>query len=234
MFNNVFTSTQSAVYEIVVPLNPAGDPELDPVTGRFGPLAPTWTFAETGFFSQFVSSAQRLANGNTLICSGMQKRMFEVTSAGQTVWSHTHTGTGILFQAHSVDRSQWSGDELSVAGGQVDFDYLVDSSLAGQTYLLLGSFSGSSPGTVLPGGVTLPLQADFLTVGMLQQANTGPFVDTLGTIGSGGEGSSSLVLPAGLVPAALVGVHMDFSHVIFDPAMVVMQASNRTTVTFTL
>ena len=234
VFNNVFTSTQSAVYEIVVPVNAAGDPELDPVTGRYGPLAPLWTFQEPGFFSQFVSSAQRLANGNTLICSGMQKRMFEVTSTGQTVWSYTHTGTGILFQAHSVDRSQWSGEELSVAGGQVDFEYLVDSSLAGQTYLLLGSFSGSSPGTVLPGGVTLPLQADFLTVGMLQQANAGPFVDTLGTIGARGEGRSSIVLPAGLVPAALVGVHMDFSHVIFDPAMVVMQASNRTTVTFTL
>ncbi|MFT4513506.1 MAG: hypothetical protein ACI89X_003605 [Planctomycetota bacterium] len=234
VFNNVWTLNQSSVYEIVLPLDPAGNPELDPVTGIYGPFAPLWTFSEAGFYSQFVSGAERLANGNTLICSGMQKRVFEVTPAGQTVWSYTHPGTGILFQAHSVDRSQWSGEELSVSGGQVDFDYLVDSSLAGHTYLLLGSFSGGSPGSLLPGGVTLPLNTDFLTIGMLQQPNVGVFVDTLGTIGTLGEGSSSIILPAGLVPAALVGVNMDFAHVIFDPLGFVMQASNRTTVTFTL
>lgn len=234
VFNNVFTPGQSAVSEIELPLGPAGNPELDPITGRYGPFVPLWSYALPGFYSQFVSSAQRLANGNTLICSGMQKRLFEVTLSGQTVWSYTHAGTGILFQAHSVDRSQWSGEELSVAGGQVDFNYLVDSSLAGQTYLLLGSFSGGSPGTLLPGGVTLPLNADFLTVSMFEQPNAGVFVDTLGTIGALGEGSSSIVLPAGLVPAALVGVQMDFSHVIFDPSGFVMQASNRTTVTFSL
>lgn len=232
VFNNSYTTTESAVFELQLPLDTSGNILLDPVTGRYGPLAPSWSFTEPGFYSQFVSSAQRLNNGNTLICSGMQKRMFEVTPTGQTVWSYTHAGTGTLFQAHSVDRSQWSGAELPVSGGQVDFDYLVDSSLAGQTYLLLGSFSGTAPGTLLPGGVTLPLNADFLTVSMLQQPNVGVFVDTMGTIDASGHGSSSIVLPGGIVPAALVGVSMDFSHVIFDATMTVESASNVTTVTF--
>ena len=44
---------------------------------------PPWTF-----FSSFVSNAQRLPNGNTLITEGMQGRLFQVTPAGQVVWEY--------------------------------------------------------------------------------------------------------------------------------------------------
>jgi hypothetical protein len=54
----------------------------------------------------------------------------------------------------------------------------------------------------------------------------------MGTIDASGHGSSSIVLPGGIVPAALAGVSMDFSHVIFDATMTVESASNVTTVTF--
>ena len=40
------------------------------------------------FFSDIVSNAQRLPNGNTLICSGVRGRIFEVTRAGETVWEY--------------------------------------------------------------------------------------------------------------------------------------------------
>jgi hypothetical protein len=47
------------------------------------------------FFSSRVSSAQRLANGNTFICEGRQGRLFEVTMEGDIVWEYvspyTHT-----------------------------------------------------------------------------------------------------------------------------------------------
>lgn len=38
------------------------------------------------FFSSFLSSAQRLPGGNTLICEGMHGRIFQVTPAGEIVW----------------------------------------------------------------------------------------------------------------------------------------------------
>ncbi|MBI3089351.1 MAG: aryl-sulfate sulfotransferase [Candidatus Tectomicrobia bacterium] len=38
------------------------------------------------FWSNFISGAQRLPNGNTLICEGMWGRLFEVTRAGEVVW----------------------------------------------------------------------------------------------------------------------------------------------------
>ncbi len=40
------------------------------------------------FYSPFVSSAQRLPNGNTLICEGDSLRVFEVTSDHELVWEY--------------------------------------------------------------------------------------------------------------------------------------------------
>lgn len=60
--------------------------ELDPRTGEtvWQYRAPqSWTF-----FSPVISGAQRLSNGNTLICEGMNGRVFEVTRAGETVWEY--------------------------------------------------------------------------------------------------------------------------------------------------
>jgi len=48
----------------------------------FGPAEPDWSHAApdpADFYSSFISGVQRLANGNTLICSGTQGWVFEVT-----------------------------------------------------------------------------------------------------------------------------------------------------------
>ena len=58
--------------------------ELDPLTGRI-----EWEYAaepRASFYSAYISSAERLGNGNTLICDGMNARLFEVTAGGEVVW----------------------------------------------------------------------------------------------------------------------------------------------------
>jgi hypothetical protein len=40
------------------------------------------------FFSPYISGAQRLANGNTLICEGVHGRIFEVTAGREVVWEY--------------------------------------------------------------------------------------------------------------------------------------------------
>ncbi|MCZ6876356.1 MAG: aryl-sulfate sulfotransferase [bacterium] len=58
--------------------------EVDPQTDEIG-----WTYETKpswAFFSSFISGAQRLDNGNTLICEGMHGRIFEVTPTGEMVW----------------------------------------------------------------------------------------------------------------------------------------------------
>jgi hypothetical protein len=57
-------------------------------TPNWGPALPTWTFQAPGFYSMFVGGAQRLPNGNTLVCSGWQGVSFEVTPQGRIVWKY--------------------------------------------------------------------------------------------------------------------------------------------------
>jgi hypothetical protein len=80
----------SAVLELVTPLQEHGTYAREP--GQpFGPAAPVWQYTapeKAEFFSSFISGAQRLPNGNTLICQGEAGRVFEVTPDGQIVWEY--------------------------------------------------------------------------------------------------------------------------------------------------
>ena len=62
--------------------------EIDPVSRR-----KVWEYSIPGaesyrFFSHYVSSAQRLVNGNTFITEGADGRLFEVTPEGAIVWEY--------------------------------------------------------------------------------------------------------------------------------------------------
>ena len=46
-----------------------------------------------GFFSHIGSGAQRLPNGNTLICSDTEGHLFEVTAEGELVWEYINPVT---------------------------------------------------------------------------------------------------------------------------------------------
>ena len=46
-----------------------------------------------GFFSHIGSSGQRLANGNTFICSDTEGHFFEVTDKGELVWEYINPVT---------------------------------------------------------------------------------------------------------------------------------------------
>lgn len=76
----------STVDEITPPVQKDGTYALQAGL-PFGPDQLTWTFRlpDRGF-SERVSGAQRLPNGNTLICSGENGRLLEVNKAGQIVW----------------------------------------------------------------------------------------------------------------------------------------------------
>jgi hypothetical protein len=69
--------------------------EVDPQTNEI-----VWDYRDNppyNFFSSFISGAQRLPNGNTLITEGAFGRMFQVTPAKEVVWEyinpHFHPGT---------------------------------------------------------------------------------------------------------------------------------------------
>ena len=73
----------------------------------YGPVEPSWIYvsdAPSDFFSPMYSSAQRLSNGNTLICSSTGGEFFEVTAEDTIVWRYINpiSFNEPLFQGDSV------------------------------------------------------------------------------------------------------------------------------------
>jgi hypothetical protein len=61
--------------------------EIDPVKKKIVWKYEAKAWGQQGlFFSAFVSSAQRLKDGNTFITEGYPGRLFEVNKAGEIVW----------------------------------------------------------------------------------------------------------------------------------------------------
>ncbi len=80
----------STVDEVVISFDEQGGFLREPGSA-FQPVDASWTYAASDkhtFFSSFISGAQRLPNGNTLICSGAQARIFEINSRGEVVWDY--------------------------------------------------------------------------------------------------------------------------------------------------
>jgi len=78
----------STVNEIVPPVDSLGNYSITPGS-YFGPEDVTWTYIAENpydFYSRNISGSQRLANGNTLICSGKDGIFFEVTSTNEIIW----------------------------------------------------------------------------------------------------------------------------------------------------
>jgi len=100
--------------------------EFDPETRE-----PVWEYEGNPrytFHSPFVSGAQRLANGNTLICEGQWGRLFEVTPQKELVWEYIspffvpdtpqrpESGMNCIFRAYRYDLD---GPEVRGRGNQL-------------------------------------------------------------------------------------------------------------------
>lgn len=92
LFNNGFGRTPefSEVMIISPPQNPEGF-YIKENGIPFGPIAPDYIYSDltelpSPFFSNIVSGAQRLPNGNTLICEGRTGEIFEINQNNETVW----------------------------------------------------------------------------------------------------------------------------------------------------
>jgi len=78
----------SSVEEIVPPVDEHGHYHIEPGE-PFGPSEPLWIYDDPGvFYSNHLSGAYRLPNGNTIISEGTRGHVFEVTEAGVNVWDY--------------------------------------------------------------------------------------------------------------------------------------------------
>jgi hypothetical protein len=94
----------SSVDELILPADKDGKYPREPGS-TFGPDRAVWSYTAPNkpeFFASFISGAHRLPNGNTLICSGPQGTVFEVTPEKEVVWKFQNPspvgGPGIVQQ----------------------------------------------------------------------------------------------------------------------------------------
>lgn len=136
VFNNGFNRPDNA-YSTV---NIIDIPEFDGVTypieedQPFSPSSYDWRYPvepDTSFYSQFISGASRLPNGNTFICEGIEGRIFEVTPEEEVVWEYIcpvtaygpttqgeEPGNNGVFRAYKygLDYPAFNGRDLTPSG----------------------------------------------------------------------------------------------------------------------
>lgn len=77
---------------------------------------PVWSF-----FTSFVGSVQRLANGNTLINEGMNGRIFQITPDGEIVWEYINPYPG-----HFESRGKLVENPMVYRAQSVPFDWVPE------------------------------------------------------------------------------------------------------------
>ncbi|MEN9979930.1 MAG: aryl-sulfate sulfotransferase [candidate division WOR-3 bacterium] len=97
VFNNGYGRTPwySTVDQFVPPVDSPGFYHLGP-DSAYGPAELTWQFIGSppeSIYSSLISSCQRLANGNTLICVGLSGIFYEVTPERRIVWKYVNPVT---------------------------------------------------------------------------------------------------------------------------------------------
>lgn len=103
VFNNGNSIRHSTVDILNPPVSAPGVYIFDAVNG-YGPSAYDWTYIDpvdpANFFSSILSGAQRLPNGNTLICDGDSGYFFEIDQTNTIVWEYVNpdSANGILSQ----------------------------------------------------------------------------------------------------------------------------------------
>ncbi len=99
MFNNGSKSQASSIDIIDPPIDNDGNYTID-ATEAFGPAEPCWSYSKSGFYSNHLGSAQRLPNGNTLICEATEGYFFEIDSLKNEVWDYSIGGNTESPQCH--------------------------------------------------------------------------------------------------------------------------------------
>lgn len=105
----IFNNGQGRGYSSIDIVNPTTDINGDYILTNsvFGPSNAGWIYTApnpTDFYSSYISGAQRLPNGNTLICDGAHGTFFEIDSTETQVWKYINpvVNTGPLMQGDQI------------------------------------------------------------------------------------------------------------------------------------
>ncbi|MHC4943552.1 MAG: hypothetical protein ACYTG7_11100, partial [Planctomycetota bacterium] len=158
------------------------------------------TIVESTPLSTYGRGVYRLGNGNLLHSNG--SGVFELEPGTGNIIEQKFSGSSRFIELYGeAEPPTLSVDPPEVSayfGGKFTFTLTGGPDLAGRDYALFGSTSGTSPGTVLPGGLVLPINYDWFTVLLLDlalQGGAGLVIDFIGTLDKAGSAEAQLCFP---------------------------------------
>ncbi len=210
----------SSIEEIVPAVDAQGNYTV-PATSPFGPTTSHWTWTDSppsNMYSSAISGCERQPNGNTLICCGQDGRLIEVDPAGNVVWDIQPQGSSSIFKVRRYQKWLWPGNGVLTAstGDTLELDIVAGSDRGNRDYWIVGGFSGTSPGTTLPGGIVAPLNNDAFTQFVMQKTNGPGFQSFRGTLDANGFASAKIDT-MGPIPSSLIGKTAHFCFVTLNP-----------------
>lgn len=151
LFNNRVGASFSAVDVFTPPMDESGNYVLEPGE-PFGPLTYDRRYTAPvpeDLFSSGLSGADKLPNGNLLICSGRQGWIFEVDPSGTVVWEYLIP----LFEGEPIVQGTEIGGAASFRATKypVDHPFLSQQDLTSNTYIEL------DPDTLFCGSFSVPV-----------------------------------------------------------------------------
>lgn len=130
----------------------------------------------------------------------------------------TNFGDQILHVVGITSLNPLEADATSVSvlnGASVGFQLRAGTANAFRDYVLVGTFSGTTPGTPV-GSTVVPINVDPITQLILANLNSPLFSGFLGTLDANGAAGATLNIPPGLVFQG--PVPSDFAYLLFTPA----------------
>jgi hypothetical protein len=110
-------SKYSSVDEIIPPVDSNGNYSLEPGS-TYGPEEQIWIYTAenpSDFYSNYVGGAQRIRNGNTIICEGAKGKFFEVTYEKEKIWEYIspypNYAFNDVFKVHYIEPEEQPPEE---------------------------------------------------------------------------------------------------------------------------
>jgi hypothetical protein len=125
----------STVEELVSPVTITGN-YISQSGVPYLPQLPLWVYQsnpKTDFYSSRISGAQRLPNGNTLICEGNEGKFFEVSQRDKIVWKYINPINN--FGQNVQGSSPINTDVFKVTRYSKDFTGFKNRNMSGTTTL---------------------------------------------------------------------------------------------------
>ncbi len=164
VFNNGVNRGYSSVDQFVPPVDSLGFYYRAP-NSAFGPASSIWIYTATppsSMYASDISGAQRLPNGNTLICYGTLGNFLEVTPGGQLVWKYVNPviNTGPLYYDDTIPHdpthpTETMNSEFRVQRYPPTFSGLIGKDLTPGTFIELYHVGIREEGSGIPENYSL-------------------------------------------------------------------------------